>query len=164
MTIFVEQGDAPLDAEQLMTRTQDWIARDWPEWQRQRSIRLEDGEFNAYMAGVSADTDINRARNDFNIELDAYRRAVERLARYRLADGRPAIMGEGPDGEPLELCPAIDPLPATIEVAIFDDETGEAAGTATVTNPAIVADDAERAAAQDLIDTTPTEVRDFDDG
>lgn len=39
--------------------------------------------------------------------------------------------------------------------------SNEQTGTKTVTNPLIVQDDAERAAAQAVIDATPQEVKDF---
>jgi hypothetical protein len=52
----------------------------------------------------------------------------------------------------------IDPLPAQVEHAVFDETTGEQTGTEMVVNPAVVRDDAERAAAQAVIDGTPTEV------
>jgi hypothetical protein len=53
---------------------------------------------------------------------------------------------------------AIDPLPAEIEQTVYDETTGEQTGTIMVPNPAVVRDDAERAAAQAVIDGTPTEV------
>jgi hypothetical protein len=54
---------------------------------------------------------------------------------------------------------AIDPLEATVEQITYDDEGN--ATTETVDNPLIVADDAERAAAQAVVDATPQEVKDF---
>ena len=111
---------------------------------------------------------------------DDYAEAVERLAKYRLADGREevtndAVIGQEPvldaEGNP-EIDPdtgaiamqdvtetvvvseAIEPLPAT--VTEYDSE-----GVASeVPNPAIVKDDEERAAAQAVIDATPQEVID----
>lgn len=161
MTVFVELGDEPLTEQQMEMRTQAFISRDWPEWRRQRSIRLDDGEFNAFMAGVVEDTDINRAANAFNVELAAYRQALARLARYRLAEGRAAIIGEDAAGEPVELVPAIEPLPAEVEVPDHDPETGELIGTVLVPNPMIVRDDAERAAAQAVVDAAAEKVTQF---
>ncbi len=171
MTVFIVPGDPPLTEAQIQERTQAHIETEWNAWQRERSIRLGDGEFNAYMLTVEADTDANRTANAFNIALVAYSNAVARLACYRLADGLPEQTAEiatgelGHDGLPIVetmlIAPAIDPLPATIEQPAYDPETGTLAGVETVPNPAIVEDDAERAAAQAVIDATPPEVIDF---
>lgn len=175
MAVFIQKGDAPLTDRQLHKRTQAIIDRDWPEWKRERSIRAEDGLFNTYMAQVQIDTDENRARNDFNRKLDAYRRATARLARYRLADGRPEITEEqetgeiDPEtGEPITetvvVQSAIPPFePQTIEQPIYDPETGEQTGNETVTHPQIAQDDAERAEAQAVVDATPQAVREWDE-
>ena len=53
---------------------------------------------------------------------------------------------------------AIDALEATAEVTTYDDE--EVATTATVENPLITQDNAERAAAQAIVDATPQAVKD----
>lgn len=110
--------------------------------------------------------------NRFNASLHAYRAAVARLARYPLAQGRVAIYEDQPTGEfdtednPITesvlLSPAIEPLPATITQDVRDHETGEITGTEEVPNPAIETDEAERAAAQAVIDGTSQEVKEFD--
>ena len=109
-----------------------------------------------------------------------YKEATARLAQYRLADGREEVTAErvtetqqrvDADGIPVlneedefiydvvetetyVALPAIDPLPTTItEVDIDGNET-------EVPNPVIVADDADRAAAQAIVDATPQEVID----
>ena len=51
----------------------------------------------------------------------------------------------------------IDPLPATIEQNTYDDE-GNLTGTETILNPCIVQDEAERSAAQEIINDATTEV------
>ena len=56
--------------------------------------------------------------------------------------------------------PAIEPLEATVEQDVYDEE-GNVTGTETVPNPLIVADDAEREAAQAVVDGTPEEVKAF---
>jgi len=172
MTIFVTKGDSPLTEAQLQKRTQRNIDRDWPEWKRERSIRLSDGEFHAYMETVSTNTDTNRANNTFNWQLSEYRKATARLARYRLADGRPEVWEDQPTGEfdpetgdeimeSVLVQTAIDPLDAQVEQPVYDDE-GNQTGTEMVDNPLIVADEAERAEAQAVIDGTPQEVKGFD--
>ena len=110
----------------------------------------------------------------FNQQLAAYRAATARLAKYRLADGRPELTEMQPTGEQVFneetgemeavmaeviVQTAIHPLEATVEQTTYDDEGN--ATTETVDNPLIVADDAERAAAQAVVDSTPQEVKDF---
>ena len=169
MTVFVIQGGAPLTDAQLGDRTQAYINRDWPAWERERSIRNGDDEFNTYMLGVSADTDTNRANNLFNHHLVDYRQASQRLAQYRLADGKPEETVETPTGTfdeegneimGVTVVPAIEPLPAQVGENTYDDE-GNITGTVTVDNPEIVRDEAERADAQAVIDETPAEVIEF---
>ena len=109
-----------------------------------------------------------------------YKEATARLAQYRLADGREevredVVVGQeavtNEDGAPtydeetglpifqdvtenVVTLTAIDPLPATITQVDMDGNETE------VPNPVIVADDAERAAAQAIVDATPQEVID----
>jgi aminoglycoside phosphotransferase (APT) family kinase protein len=56
MTVFVTQGDAPLTDAQLQRRTQRWLELTWPQWKRERSLRLGDGAFDAYIAHIEDDT------------------------------------------------------------------------------------------------------------
>ena len=109
----------------------------------------------------------------FNQQLAAYRAATARLEKYRLADGRPELKEMQPTGEQVFneetgemeavmheviVQTAIEPLPATVEQTTYDEEGN--ATVETVDNPEIVADDAERAAAQAVVDATPQEVKD----
>lgn len=113
----------------------------------------------------------NEANNLFNYQLQEYRKAQERLEKYRLADGQALQTAEEPTGaydeqgnpitETVTVKRAIDPLPPTIDQPVFDED-GNQTGTETVANPEIVQDDAERAAAQVVIDGTPQEVKDFE--
>ena len=120
----------------------------------------------------------------FNKQLREYVAAVERLERYALAEGREALTEEITQPWPLfldtdievyddwtgarvyveetrtvEVSPAIDPLPSTIEVNEYDIETGETT-VSIVPNPDIVTDEEERAAAQAVVDATPQDVID----
>ena len=115
-----------------------------------------------YAAAWEADNAINGFNNLFNHRLVAYRAAVARLARYRLADGQNEITATDADDNVTVIQPAIAPLPATVDVPIVDPETGEPTGVETVPNPLIVQDDAERAQAQAVIDATPADVLAFD--
>jgi hypothetical protein len=169
MTQFVTKGDAPLTPVQLEKRAQTYIRRSWPEQAREKSIRTADGAFDAFMADFSANHDVNIASNTFNWQLAEYRKATARLAKYRLADGRPQQTFEEPSGEYDEegneimhiwVQAGIDPLDAQVEQPVYDDE-GNQTGTEMVDNPLIVADNAERDAAQAVVDGTPDDVKDF---
>ena len=169
MTQFVAKGDMPLTPVQLEKRAQKYIKRSWPDQAREKSIRLADGAFDAFMATFSANHDVNVSNNTFNWQLAEYRKATARLAKYRLADGRPEVYEDQPTGEyddegnevmaSVLVQTAIDPLEATVEQTTYDEEGN--ATTETVDNPLIVADDAERAAAQAVVDATPQDVKDF---
>ena len=165
MTIFVTKGDLPLTAAQLEKRAQKYINRSWPEQAREKSIRLADGAFDAFMSTFSADHDVNTANNTFNWQIQDYTKATSRLARYVLADGRPEVYKDQPTGEFLTesvlVQTAIDPLDAQVEQTVYDDE-GNVTGTTMVANPLIVADDAERDAAQAVVDATPQDVKELD--
>ena len=174
MTQFVAKGDMPLTPVQLEKRAQTYIRRSWPDQNREKSIRLADGLFDAFMSTFSANHDVNVENNTFNWQLAEYRKATARLAQYRLADGRAEAYEDQPTGEQVFneetgemeavmaeviVQSAIDPLEATVEQTTYDEEGN--ATTETVDNPLIVADDAERAAAQAVVDATPQEVKDF---
>jgi len=165
MTIFVTKGDLPLTASQLEKRAQKHINRSWPEQAREKSIRLADGAFDAFMSTFSADHDVNTANNTFNWQIQDYTKATSRLARYVLADGRPEVYKDQPTGEFLTesvlVQTAIDPLDAQVKQTVYDDE-GNVTGTTMVANPLIVADDAERDAAQAVVDATPQDVKELD--
>ena len=166
--IFLNKGDAPVSEADVQAGTQRHIDLDWPSWKRERSIRTDPTALNAYMDTVSTDTDTNRANNTFNWQLQEYRKASSRLARYRLADGRPEVWTR-PTGEYDEesnefvesalVQSAVEPLVATVEQTTYDMDG--VATVATVANPLIVTDDEERASAQAVVDGTPIEVKAF---
>jgi len=166
MTVFVAKGDMPLTPAQLEKRAQKHIKRIWPDQAREKSIRLADGAFDAFMTSFSADHDVNIANNTFNWQLAEYRKATARLARYVLADGRPEVWEDQPTGEyddegnevmeSVLVQAAVDPLDATVEVTTYDVDGNET--IETVANPLIVEDEAERAAAQSIVDGTPDDV------
>jgi len=169
MTVFVNKGDLPLTPAQLEKRAQKHIKRIWPDQAREKSIRLADGMFDDFMTSFSADHDVNLAHNTFNWQLAEYRKATARLARYVLADGRSEVYEDQPTGDYDEegnevmvsvlVQSAVEPLDATVEVMTYDvDGDGT---TETVANPLIVVDEAEREAAQSIVDGTPVEVKDW---
>jgi len=120
---------------------------------------------------IPADIQEAADQEHFNNQLKAYKNAVARLAEYELAVGRPEstetfVIGEtfDPDtGEVTQITedkvmPAIDPLPATVNVTNADQ--GSEATTTEVENPLITKDNEERAAAQAVVDATPQAVKD----
>ena len=167
MTIFVTKGDAPLTSVQLEKRAQTYIKRSWPSQAREESIRKADGLFTAFMDTFSSDHVTNVANNTFNSQLAAYRTATSRLAQYVLAIGRAEATEEQGTGEYDEdgneitetvvTVAAIEPLDATVEVTTYDEEGN--ATTEVVENPLITADNAERVAAQAVVDATPDAVK-----
>lgn len=171
MTIFVNKGDLPLTPAQLEKRAQKHIKRVWPDQAREKSIRLADGAFDAFIASFSANHDVNLANNTFNWQLAEYRKATARLAQYRLADGRPEVWEDQPTGEYDEegnevmesvlVQTAVEPLEPTIEQLVYADDPMVEPTLEVVDNPLIVQDDAERAAAQAVVDATPEEVKGF---
>jgi len=166
MTVFVNKGDLPLTPAQLEKRAQKHIKRVWSDQAREKSIRLADGAFDAFMTSFSVDHDVNIANNTFNWQLAEYRKATARLAQYVLADGRPEVYEDQPTGEyddegnevmeSMLVQAAVEPLEPTVEVTTYDfDGNGT---TETVANPLIVEDEVGRAAAQSIVDGTPDDV------
>ncbi|MEC8582622.1 MAG: hypothetical protein VXZ18_17930, partial [Pseudomonadota bacterium] len=97
--------------------------------------------YEAFALGWEADNLINGANNLFNHQRADYQAAQARLARYRLADGRPEVMEERQvldeqgnplfhetPGEPLMetvvVQAAIDPIPMEIDQPVYDEATG----------------------------------------
>ena len=137
MTIFVTKGDQYLTPTQLERRAQKYIRRSWPDQKREKSIRLGDGQFDAFMATFSTNHDTNKANNTFNWQLQEYRKATARLDQYVLADGRPELTEMQPTGEQVYneetgemedvlhevvVQTAVEPLPATVEIKVYDEE------------------------------------------
>ena len=173
--IFVTQGDKPITNSQLQKRTQAYIERDWPQWKRERAMRTDPTDLNAYMDQVATDTDTNRANNTFNQQLADYRVAVARLAQYVLADGRAEVREMQPTGEQVfneetgemedvmmevVTVTAIEPVEATVTRMVYSEDMDAEPTEETIENPLITTDNAERAAAQAVVDATPQAVKD----
>lgn len=201
MTVFIKKGDAPLSVRQATKRGMahveaelaqagartgdDELLRVIP--QENLPARLLDVvkalghvSYEAFALGWEADNIVNGANNLFNHQLEAYRAARARLARYRLADGRPEATEErqviDEQGNPLfheasgkpvmetvVVQAAIDPIPMEIEQPVYDEATGEQSGSIMVSNPDTDQDEEERAAAQTVIDQATAEVIQFAD-
>ena len=112
-----------------------------------------------------------------------YKEAVARLAQYILADGREEVtemrdtteyvvddegmivLNENDEPtyvqEEVVVQTAVEPLEATVEVTVYDEEDMEAEPTVEIVeNPEITQDNLERAEAQATIDNTPVEIKD----
>lgn len=199
MSVFIQKGDSPLSVRQATKRGMAYVAAELAQAggrkgdeellrviphadlpPRLQSVVQAHGHisYQAFALGWEVDNLINGANNQFNHQLANYRAAQTRLARYRLADGRPEVTEEqhaiDEQGQPLfheetgepvmetvKLQSAIEPLQAEVEQPVYDEETGAQTGTEMIPNRAIVLDDAERADAQAVIDGTPAEVRAF---
>ena len=108
----------------------------------------------------------------FNQQLADYRVAIARLDQYIVADGRAEVTEMQPTGEQVfneetgEMedvmhevitVTAIEPVEATVQQTTYDEDGN--ATTTTIENPLITQDNAERAAAQAVVDATPEAVR-----
>jgi hypothetical protein len=112
----------------------------------------------------------------FAQQVVAYTAATARIAQYILSVGREEVVESQPTSEQVYneetfemedvmadvvVVTAIEPLEATVEVTVYGDDPDAEPTVKTVPNPLIVADDAERAEAQAVIDSTPTPVKTY---
>jgi hypothetical protein len=110
----------------------------------------------------------------FAQQVVAYTAATARIDQYILSVGREEVVESQPTGEQVYneetfemedvmadvvVVTAIEPLEATVEVTVYGDDPEAEPTVETVPNPLIVTDVEERTAAQAVIDSTPTEVR-----
>ena len=93
MTQFVNKGDEWLTDTQLEQRAQRYIARDWPLQRREKSIRLGDGQFDAFVTDFSANHDTNKANNLFNLSVER-RNTFVGLGRYSAVKS-PSVLATG---------------------------------------------------------------------
>ena len=122
------------------------------------------------------DNDTLEARKSqalFDIQLQKYSNAIERLAQYEVAVGRTEVT-ETVSTEEVErneetgelenimttvvLVSAIDPVASTVTSVSYDEEGNPT--TSEIENPSITKDIEERAEAQTIVDATPSEVID----
>ena len=127
----------------------------------------------------SSELEIRKTNAVFEHKLEKYKAAVERLSQHRLAEGLEEIVEETTESELNDIeydeegnaipimkviQTAIEALPATVTVLEYPDMDGEEGIVdpveVEISNPDIIEDDAERAAAQAIVDATPQEVID----
>ena len=133
---------------------------------------LEQGA-DCFDGDIPADLQTAADAKQFAQQLEAYTTATARLAQYVLSVGRAEVTESLPTGEQVfneetsemddvmadvVTVSAIEPVDATVEVTTYNDE--DDATTTTVENPLITQDNAERAAAQAIVDATPQSVKD----
>jgi hypothetical protein len=116
----------------------------------------------------------------FNKQLQDYTTAVARLAQYQVALGREEVTemqdtteqqvdDEGlpiytEEGEPVYVqqevvvVSAIEPVEPTVEVTVYSEDMDAEPTVETIENPLITQDNAERQAAQAVVDATPEAV------
>jgi len=111
----------------------------------------------------------------FNQQLADYKVAKARLEQYEVATGRAEVREMQPTGEQvfneetMEMedvmhevitVTAIDPVEATVTRLVYSDDMDAEPTEETIENPLITTDNAERAAAQAVVDATPQAVKD----
>ena len=134
-------------------------------------VIIEQGT-DCFEGDIHAELQTAADAKQFAQQVEAYTVAKARVAQYQLSVGVPEssetiVTGQEWNEETLVwedvtetfVIPAIPALEATVEVTTYDMET-DTSITATVANPIIVKDDAERADAQTIIDNTPQSVKD----
>ena len=143
------------------------------DYQRVLDDIIEQGA-DCFEGDIPTDLQTAADAKQFAQQVSAYVSATARMSKYQLSVGREEVTESQPtmeqvfNEETFEMDDvmadvitqtAIEPLDATVEVTT--QEMDEDPVTETVANPLIVADDAERAEAQAVIDSTPTPVKTF---
>ena len=126
---------------------------------------------DCFTGDIPAELQTAADAKQFAQQVEAYKEAKARVAQYQLSVGVPEssetiVTGQEWNEETLKwedvtetvVIPAIPALEATVEVTTYDMET-DTSSTETVSNPLIVKDDEERAAAQAVINATPGPVK-----
>jgi len=178
LIINIKKGDAPVSSATIQRAKEPTMAaRGYPQEMRDDAmfaIMMDPTSAKAQAAMVAlnsfnADLQETLTLNSFNAQLAAYKAATSRLSQVHLEVGRGEIWEDQPTGEfdldtgealteSVMVSAAIEPLEAMVEQAVTDPETGEVTGTEMVPNPLIETDNAERVAAQAVVDNTPADV------
>lgn len=143
--------------EQELGRIVDGIALG--AWPADQESLVKVNNFKNFMEEMIVLGITVRAENDLLFRTISYEQAQIRLAQVIALDGRPEQIAVDAtyDADGIELTPAIpyiagvEPLPEFVEVEIGGALT-------TIRNPAVVQDEAERAAAQAVIDGAGVDV------
>lgn len=171
MTVFIQKGDKPMSYRQAVKRGLRHFESEKLAYEREQGIVENDQTYLEWANQWIADNEINALNNLFNKQLDDYRKALKRLEQYIVSEGREEVTEDFATGqfddngeeiiETVITQTKIDPLEEMVEVKLYNEETLEET-TELVRNPLIVKDEEERSAAQAVIDSTPQDVKDFD--
>jgi len=111
----------------------------------------------------------------FDHQLQEYTKAIARLAQYVVANGREEVVESRATGERIlneetgeiddvmagvVTFTSIEPVDATITRTVQSDDLNEDSTEETIENPLITKDNAERTAAQAVVDATPQPIID----
>lgn len=185
----IAQKIAELDYQEEVEVYKERRAAEYPSYADQFDQIFHDG-IDAWKLSIQAvkdkypkqtmDADELQARKDlalFNVQIETYKKAKERLSRYILSVGVEEVTEDVVIGqeevfneeteereyrditETVVVRSAIAPLPKLLEVFEIDPVTEKLTKT-TIKNPEVVKDEEERAAAQAVIDSTPQAVID----
>ena len=145
------------------------------DYQRVLNDIIEQGA-DCFEGDIPTDLQTAADAKQFAQQVSAYVSATARIAQYQLSVGREEVVESLPTGEQVYneetfemedvmadfvTQTAIEPLEATVEVTVHGDDPEAEPTVETIPNPLIVADDAERAEAQAVIDSTPTPVKTY---
>ncbi len=151
-------------------------------------VKNDQDQIDAYVAACQAVKDkypkatmdddelaSRQAQALFDEQAINYTNAKERLEQYLVSEGKESITTTEVIGQDLNdetnafedvvittETPAIDPVPATVDIVNINDDGEEV--VETIENPLITKDKLDRAAAQDVVDNTPKAVKDHVDG
>ena len=175
------KGDKPMSDAVFNGRVNGVYRFAWARWARDLAeidptVAAAKPDWLGAQAATLAEA---RIRRGFNRDLAKYRKAVARLARHSLAEGREGQIIEEPlesqwdaVGNPVVNRTVIEAIPPLVaedtEYPVLDTEGVPTGETVTEPNREVQArldnDAEERAAAQAVIIATPQEVKDFDAG
>ena len=170
---FVDHGDV---GNSIYCSTKDeYIGRTGSLYEQVLDAIIAEGA-DCFDGDIPEDLQAAADEKQFNQQLVAYRTATARLAQYVVADGRAEVTEMQPTGEQvwneetMEMedvmhevitVTAIDPVEPTVTRLVYSEDDPMAEPTEeTIENPLITTDNAERAAAQAVVDATPQAVMD----
>ena len=167
--------DELIDSQTLFCSTHNHyipLAPDNSDYQRVLDAIILEGA-DCFTGDIPTDLQAAADAKQFAQQLAAYKTATARLAQYVVSVGRTEVVESQATGEQVfdedtmamvdvtrsvVTVTAIAAVDATVEVTTYD-EMGDNPSTATITNPLITTDVAERAAAQTVVDATPQAVK-----
>ena len=171
MAVFIQKGDTYLTVAQATKRGLSIYNLEMAAHMRAALQVVDNAAYETWALGWISDNELNTANNAFNLALERYRKATQRLAKYALSVGREAVYEDqetsefDEDGNALTasvlIQSAIEPLSATVTITVYDEET-DTSSEQDVLNPLIKTDETERNQSTTIVNATPTEVKNFE--